>query len=38
MNPIARFFEFDERGTDLRTEVVGGATTFVTILVMPPAS
>ncbi|MBS12548.1 MAG: guanine permease [Gemmatimonadetes bacterium] len=31
MDAIARFFEFDKSDTDLRTEVVGGATTFVTM-------
>ena len=36
---IRRFFRFDELGTDLRTEVVAGATTFATmsyILVVNP--
>jgi adenine/guanine/hypoxanthine permease len=28
---IERFFRLHERGTDVRTEVVGGATTFVTL-------
>ena len=31
MSAIARFFEFDRLNTNLRTEVVGGATTFVTM-------
>lgn len=31
MSSIARFFEFDKLGTNLRTEIVGGATTFVTM-------
>ena len=31
MNSLARFFEFDRLNTDLRTEVVGGMTTFVTM-------
>ena len=31
MNSIARVFEFDKLGTNLRTEIVGGATTFVTM-------
>ena len=31
MSSIARFFGFDKLGTNLRTEIVGGATTFVTM-------
>ena len=31
MNAIARFFEFDKLETTLKTEVVGGVTTFVTM-------
>jgi len=37
---IARFFKFREKGTNVRTEVLGGATTFVTmayIIVVNPA-
>ncbi|MEM9978699.1 MAG: NCS2 family permease, partial [Cyanobacteria bacterium P01_D01_bin.2] len=37
---IARFFRFDALGTDLPTEVLAGATTFVTmayILIVNPA-
>ncbi len=31
MGPIARFFEFDRVDTDIRREVVGGVTTFITM-------
>ena len=31
MNAIARFFEFEKVDTSVRAEVVGGATTFVTM-------
>ncbi|MCZ6633661.1 MAG: NCS2 family permease [bacterium] len=31
MQAIADFFQLDERGTDFRTEIMGGATTFVTM-------
>ena len=31
MQAIANFFQLDERDTDFRTEVMGGATTFVTM-------
>jgi len=31
MNPIASYFAFDRNGTDLRTEVMAGVTTFVTM-------
>ena len=37
---LDRFFDLRGRGTDLRTELIGGATTFVTlsyIIVVQPA-
>jgi AGZA family xanthine/uracil permease-like MFS transporter len=39
-SPVARFFKLSERGTTVRTEVLGGATTFITmayIVVVNPA-
>ncbi|MEN6310624.1 MAG: NCS2 family permease [Acidobacteriota bacterium] len=39
-SPVARFFKLQEKGTNVRTEVLGGATTFVTmayIIVVNPA-
>jgi AGZA family xanthine/uracil permease-like MFS transporter len=39
-SPVARFFKLSEKGTTVRTEVLGGATTFVTmayIIVVNPA-
>lgn len=31
MNFISNYFEFDKKGTNLKTEVLGGATTFLTM-------
>lgn len=31
MNFISNYFEFDKRGITLKTEVLGGATTFLTM-------
>jgi len=39
-SPVARFFKLSEKGTTVRTEVLGGATTFITmayIIVVNPA-
>ncbi|HVO78400.1 MAG TPA: NCS2 family permease, partial [Candidatus Bathyarchaeia archaeon] len=39
-NRIARFFQFAEHGTNLRREIIGGVTTFMTmsyIVVVNPA-
>lgn len=39
-SPVARFFKLGEKGTTVRTEVLGGATTFITmayIIVVNPA-
>jgi len=39
-SPISRFFKLQEKGTNVRTEILGGATTFVTmayIIVVNPA-